>query len=128
MVQDKCRQTCSYAYNSFESPPLNGLSPFQLNYDRPQKFWQKYKLIYQKVLPDLSKYTTEVHAEALGASLGEAATGADLGGSSKYSKGLHIIRKYYKIVDYNRWHGEQGYTNDSAQTRRFSENVGFPPN
>ena len=31
-----------------------------------------------------------VGAEALAASLGEAATGADLGGSSKYSSHVHI--------------------------------------
>ena len=30
-------QTCTYAYNSFASPGLNGLSPFQLTYSRPQK-------------------------------------------------------------------------------------------
>ena len=28
-------QTCTYACNSFESPALNRLSPFQLTYGRP---------------------------------------------------------------------------------------------
>ena len=30
-------QTCTYAYNSFASPALNGLNPFQLTFGRPQK-------------------------------------------------------------------------------------------
>ena len=30
-------QTCTYAYNSFVSPVLNGLSSFQVAYDRPPK-------------------------------------------------------------------------------------------
>ena len=31
----KYLQTCTYAYNSFASPVLHGLSPFQLTYCRP---------------------------------------------------------------------------------------------
>ena len=30
-------QACSYAYNSFSSPALRGLHPFQLTHSRPQK-------------------------------------------------------------------------------------------
>ena len=47
----------------------------------------------------MSRRVTVVGAEALGASLGEAATGADLGGSSKYSKYSLFQRKLSSLLN-----------------------------
>ena len=48
-------KTCTYAYNSFASPALNGSCPSQLIFGRPLKVLLKQKLALEMVQLDHSK-------------------------------------------------------------------------
>ena len=72
-------QTCTYAYNSFAGPAVSGLRQFQIIYDRPLKVLLETETNPQKLHLNHEKNTM-----------------------SYQGKGLHIFRKYYKIIVYNR--------------------------